>query len=261
MTIGENQIDSADNTAPEQDLSGSPESVETTPPETTEPEEKPKTFTQEDLDRIVAKEKAKLERRLKREFTPPPQQPTVPSEPLSADQFESPEAYAEARALQIAQELTQRQELQKQQSQIEQAFHERVEAAMDKYDDFEEIAFGQGRHNVTPFMAETIKASEMGPDVAYYLGLNPEESNRIAELPPLLQAREIGKIEAKLAAEPPVKKASSAPAPIAPVTARNATAPAYDTTDPRSTKAMSDAEWIEAENARIRRKLEAERNR
>ena len=89
----------------------------------------------------------------------------------------------------------------------------------------------------------------------------PEYSGNpfIANLPPILQAREIGKIEAKLVSNPPVKKTSTAPAPIAPVAARTAGSPAYDTTDPRSLKTMSTSEWIEAERQRQIRKLEAQR--
>jgi hypothetical protein len=76
-----------------------------------------------------------------------------------------------------------------------------------------------------------------------------------------LQAKEIGKIEAKLASNPPVKKSSSAPAPIAPVTARSSGAPAYDTTDPRSIKTMTTSEWIAAERMRQIKKLEASKLR
>ena len=110
-------------------------------------------------------------------------------------------------------------------------------------------------------MAQTIQATENGPDVIYYLGSNPKEAERIARLSPLLQAREIGKIEAKLGANPPAKKTSTAPAPIAPVTARTSGAPAYDTTDPRSVKAMSTSDWIEAERLRQIKKYEANRRR
>ena len=110
-------------------------------------------------------------------------------------------------------------------------------------------------------MAETIKASDMGPDLAYWLGTTPKEADRISRLSPLLQAREIGKIEAKLAASPPVKPTTSAPAPITPVTARASGNPSYDTTDPRSTKTMSASEWIEAERARQMRKMQAQMNR
>ena len=110
-------------------------------------------------------------------------------------------------------------------------------------------------------MAQTIQASETGPDVIYYLGSNPKEASRIARLAPLLQAREIGKIEARLASNPPAKKTTAAPAPIAPVTARSANAPAFDTTDPRSVKTMSTSEWIEAERLRQIKKYEAQRKR
>jgi hypothetical protein len=107
-------------------------------------------------------------------------------------------------------------------------------------------------------MAETIQSSDIGPELAYYLGSNPKDADRIARLSPLSQAKEIGKIEAKLAAEPPMKKTTSAPAPITPVTARSSGGPAFDTTDPRSTKTMTDSQWIEAERARQRKKWEAQ---
>ena len=107
-------------------------------------------------------------------------------------------------------------------------------------------------------MAETIQSSEIGPDLAYYLGSNPKEADRISRMSALAQAKEIGKIEAKLASNPPVKRTTSAPAPISPVTARSSGSPAYDTTDPRSTKSMTDSQWIEAERARQRKKWEAQ---
>jgi len=72
-----------------------------------------------------------------------------------------------------------------------------------------------------------------------------------------LQAKEIGKIEAKVASSPPVKKPSNAPAPIQPVAAGSSRGPAYDTTDPRSLKSMSTSEWIEAERQRQIRMWEA----
>jgi hypothetical protein len=110
-------------------------------------------------------------------------------------------------------------------------------------------------------MAETIQSSDIGPELAYYLGTNPKDAERISRMSPLSQAKEIGKIEAKLAAEPPVKRTTSAPAPISPVTARSSGSPAYDTTDPRSIKTMSDSQWIEAERARQMKKLQAMANR
>jgi hypothetical protein len=107
-------------------------------------------------------------------------------------------------------------------------------------------------------MAQAIQASDAGPDVAYYLGSNPKETDRISRLSPILQAKEIGRIEAKIANDVPVKRTTSAPAPISPVTARTSGNPSYDTTDPRSTKTMSTSEWIEAERQRQIKKWNAQ---
>jgi len=64
-------------------------------------------------------------------------------------------------------------------------------------------------------------------------------------------------LEAKLMAEPPVKKTTNAPAPISPVSGKGTSSPTYDTTDPRSVKSMSTSEWIEAERQRQLKKWEA----
>ena len=189
------------------------------------------------------------------------QQPaTPPAELPSQEQFESVEAYAEALAAQKAEQLLQKRELERQQAELIEQYHDREEKAREKYDDFEQVAYNPSL-KVTTVMAQTIQASDVGPEVAYFLGLNPKEAERISKLSPFLQAKEIGRIEAKLVAEPVTKKTSSAPAPIAPVTARTSGTPSYDTTDPRSTKTMSTSEWIEQERQRQIKKLEAQRNR
>ena len=107
-------------------------------------------------------------------------------------------------------------------------------------------------------MAQAVQASDAGPDIAYYLGSNPKEADRISRLSPILQAKEIGRLEAKIASDVPVKRSTSAPAPISPVTARTSGNPSYDTTDPRSTKTMTTSEWIEAERQRQTKKWQAQ---
>ena len=141
-----------------------------------------------------------------------------------------------------------------------ESYHEKEEQARDKYDDFEQVAYNPSL-KISTVMAQTIQASEIGPDIAYFLGSNPKEADRISRLSPFLQAKEIGKIEAKVAASPPTKKPSSAPAPIQPVAARASGAPAYDTTDPRSIKAMSTSDWIAAERQRQVKAWEAKHGR
>ena len=169
-------------------------------------------------------------------------------------------SYAEALAYQKAEELIAKREAAKQQSQVLESYQEREEAARDKYDDFEQVAYNP-KLPVTTVMAEAIQYSDVGPDIAYFLGSNPKEAERISRLTPYAQAKEIGRLEAKLVDSPLVKKTSSAPSPITPVTARTTGSPAYDTTDPRSTKTMTTSQWIEAERQRQMRKWEAQKNR
>lgn len=223
-----------------------PEQQATAPVETAEPEtpgseeEAPKTFTQEELDQIVAKRLARAERQLRREL---------------AQQAEAPQGEEEGEYL-SPEQIIANYEAQKQTQALQAQYQEREEAALEKYDDFERVAYNPQLH-VTGDMALAIQASDQGPDVLYWLGSNPKEASRISQLPPILQAKEIGKIEATLAANPPAKKSTSAPAPISPVTPKANGGPVYDTTDPRSVDKMSTSEWIAAEEARMRRKMEA----
>jgi hypothetical protein len=226
------------------------------------PEEKK--FSQAELDSMIGKRLAREQRKWERDQQAKQAdmqvRQSVPEELPPVDQFESPEAYAEALAFKRADELLHQRELQKQKAAIEDSYAEREEEVRNKYDDFEQVAYNPNLR-VTDVMAETIKSSEIGPDLAYWLGSNPKEADRISRLSPLTQAREIGKIEAKITAEPFQKKISSAPDPIRPVTARATNPGVTDTTDPRSIKTMSTSEWIAAERQRQLDKARTLRNR
>jgi hypothetical protein len=246
--------------APAPEVTATPENAETAPEVAEQSNEtvEEKKYSQAEIDAMIGKRLAREQRKWEREQAQrqAEQQVLKAAPTATADQFESPEAYAEALALQKAEELIAKREAAKQQSQVLESYQEREEAARDKYDDFEQVAYNP-KLPITNVMAETIQSSDIGPELAYYLGSNPKDAERISRMSPLAQAKEIGKIEAKLASEPPVKRTTSAPAPISPVTARSSGAPAYDTTDPRSTKTMTDSQWIEAERARQMKKLQA----
>lgn len=219
------------------------------------PVEAAKVFSQEELDAAIGKRLAREQRKWERDRqTVPTAAPAVTS--LRLDQFESPEAYADALATQKAEKLVEQRETQRHESAIVEAYHEREEETRGKYDDFDQVAYNPNLR-ITTVMAQTIQSSEVGPELAYHLGSNPKEADRISRLAPLAQAREIGKLEAKLAANPPVvKKTSSAPAPFVPVAPRGAVSPTYDTTDPRSIATMSTSEWIAADRARQVKKMQ-----
>ena len=218
-----------------------------------QPEGAPKTFTQEELDIAIGKRLAREHRKWEREqaerrAVAPAQQAPVAGEVPAG---EAPDV------LELAEQLLNQREQAKHTAKIVEAYGEREEAAREKYDDFEQVAYNP-KLPITEPMAVTIRESDVGPEILYHLGNNPAEAKRIAQLSPLSQAKEIGKLEDKLATNPPAKKTSSAPPPIAPATGRSPATPAFDTTNPRSIAAMDTTTWINKERERTRKRLESQ---
>lgn len=83
-----------------------------------------------------------------------------------------------------------------------------------RYSDFEQVALRDAPINEP--LAKVIVQSDMAAEIAYWLGKNPAECQRIAALPPMQMARAVGHIEARLSAPPP-PPVTSAPAPLSPV--------------------------------------------
>ena len=243
--------------APEQVATAAPE-PEIAAPVETQPES-PKSFSQEELDAAIGKRLAREQRKWEREARQAEAPKPVPVEHVTPEQYTTTEEYVEALTTSKAQQIVQQQQYAKQQQELLGSYHEKEEDARGRYEDFEQVAYNP-KLPITNVMAQTIQAADNGPDIAYYLGTNPKEADRIARLTPILQAKEIGRLEAKVASEPATKRTSSAPAPISPVTARGGHSSGFDTTDPRSIKTMTTSQWIEAERARQMKKQEA-RNR
>jgi len=104
-----------------------------------------------------------------------------------------------------------------------------IEQGSEKYKDFNDVVFNEDlilSENLTQIALD----SDIAEDILYYLGSNPEESERLSKLDPIRAAKEIGKIEIKLEASeeeeeeeeessptPKKKKQTKAPAPIKPV--------------------------------------------
>lgn len=97
-----------------------------------------------------------------------------------------------------------------------EAFTYRETIARDKFADYDAVARNPNVP-ITTAMAEIIRDSDVGPDLAYHLGKNVQEAARIAALPPTRQAVELGKLEALVTAPKPLPK--QAPAPVSPVSA------------------------------------------
>lgn len=217
-----------------------------------------KTFTQAELDAIVSKRLAREMRKYERDHvTTPPAAPVVTPKP---EDYATVPEYVEAAAVVKAQEMLTKQQAEQAAKAAWASYDDREEVARDKYDDFEQVARNPALP-ITQHMAEVVLNSDIGPEILYALGSDPKEASRISQLSPIMQAREIGRLEAKLAANPPAKKTSSAPTPISPVRPTANGGKTLDTTDPKSLPQMGTSAWIAAERDRQAAAWKAKRNR
>lgn len=101
----------------------------------------------------------------------------------------------------------------------------RRDKALETMPDFAAVA-ERSDLKISPPMATAIMQFENGPQIAYHLGKHPAEAERIAALPPMSAAFELGRLAASLEA-PKAPAVSRAPDPIRPVAgAAPAVAPA-----------------------------------
>ena len=208
------------------------ESEEDSEEETEEEEPKPKRRRNRtaklaakltNAERQIAELQAQLQK-----VQPPAQEP---SPPPKQEDFTSFEEYVVAQAQHAARESA-RQEMQGltqlvhkdmqqvQAQQLDAEWNKKEVKASEKYDDYFEVVRDEDLQ-ITQAMASAIKQMDDGADVAYHLGMHPEESARIAQLTEDGQKIELGRIAAKLSRPKP--KSTAAPNP--PKTVKANTAP------------------------------------
>lgn len=105
---------------------------------------------------------------------------------------------------------------QREQAEIAQSWSDQVDEAKRRYADFDKVAYSAP---ISDQVAQMIARSDMGADVAYHLGMNPDAARKISAMHPIEAARELGRIEARLSLPKP-QTASQAPDPVAPVKPR-----------------------------------------
>ena len=176
-----------------------------------------------------AQARAELAERRNAEYEQSRQSTDAPQgTPKLEDYDYDPDKFSEAMAQFASKQASERVKAEQQKAQQDQihqtlisAWEQKVERAEDKYEDFTSVV---GDLKPVNAFVTSIMDAENGEDVAYHLAKNPKEARRIAALPPLSQAREVGKLEAKLQAEPAKPKTpSKAPAPIKPLAGSGAT--------------------------------------
>lgn len=184
-----------------------------------------KTFTQAEVDALVQKRLLKEERRVHRRIEQQlreQQQSAALQQAPKREAFADDEAFLEAQVEHLAErraaeKLEQRRQAEAAEQRSE-SFQEKAEKAVERYPDFHAVV-GNPALPINEGMAEFIAESDLGADVAYFLGKNPEKAAQIATLTPVKAGRELARIEAELAARPKVTP-SKAPEPITPVGTR-----------------------------------------
>lgn len=152
-----------------------------------------------------------------------PQQPTAPAKASegrpSIDQFDDVNDFVEAvsdwklKQHESAREAMSSQEReQREQQALISKVNQSIDKARQKYADFDDVVTNNPNVAMTTATAVALTDMASGMDVAYHLGRNPAEAQRIANLPQSLQFVEIGKIEAALAAN--TRKTTAAPPPV-----------------------------------------------
>ena len=141
------------------------------------------------------------------------------------EDYRAPEDYTRAVAEQAAREagaeILARQATQAEAiaaRAAEAAWAESTAALREKAPDFDAVVHNPNL-TVTPVMADALRESSRGAEIAYYLGKNPGEAARIASLPPVSQATAIARLETSIVGvgQGPV---SRAPQPVTTLSGR-----------------------------------------
>ena len=171
-------------------------------------------------------------------------EPTPARSVQEAPQESDFEDYTEFQRAMVRHEIRQEIEAERRQQETvakTRTFEDRVSQARERFTDYDSVVFDPSL-KITPVMADVIKDSDIGPEVAYHLGTNSSEAARIATLPPHRQAVELGKIEAALIAahaEPKAQPSPKTPPPPPPKTVAGIAAGAT-----KAPESMSMSEYV-----------------
>jgi hypothetical protein len=103
-----------------------------------------------------------------------------------------------------------------QQAETAKSWQDHMADGREKYADFMEVVVENANLPISAEVAEMVATSDIGADVAYFLGKNPDKARELSSLGALERARAFGRIEAVVSAPKP-KTVTSAPKPIRPV--------------------------------------------
>lgn len=191
---------------------------------------KPRRSVERRIDQLTAQLRQK-ERELEETRTKSTPEPEKAPRREDFDDYESfIEAKAEHKAIQAAEkrlaeadskakEREARAQEENQQRSFVEAREHILEKGAEAYDDFEAVTTNDDL-SITPVMADALLSSEKGHELWYHLGKHPELADRIADMHPVQQLMELGRLEATLSG----RKPSAAPKPTTTLNPRGSSA-------------------------------------
>jgi hypothetical protein len=192
---------------------------------------------------------------LRQQLSERPQEPTKTLEDFQYNEDEYRQYLfdeATARAEKVAQKTVQGFQAKQRAETLQDQYRARVKEFSKTVDDFDKVA-GAPDLRINADMAREIQESDVGPEMQYYLGSNPDIAASISKLTPREIIKEMSKLEDKVIEEKgkaSKKVVSDAPPPPAKVKGSKSPGFKPSTTEPASDK-MSDAEWFAAEEKRL----------
>ncbi len=203
---------------------GNPEKKD---PVTETPDEKKKRETKERWDKLTSDRREAMEERdrlkaenaaLMEKLNPPAAQPKAEPDPKDyTDITKYRDDLKKWERAEVARELKEQQDRQDAE-RAEADWKKRVSDAANAIPDFRSTMEGSDVKG-PDWVRDAIKASDVGPQILYYLAKNPEESEKINKMTPINAVRYLGRIETMIEKgtdEPPTakKESSNAPPPI-----------------------------------------------
>jgi hypothetical protein len=170
--------------------------------------------TERDLDQ-VARERDEALRKLNELDVPRPETKTL------ADFDHDENAYrdyllteATKRAESVAKKALEGYESSRESDRVLDEYHSRERTFASTVEDFDSVVYDE-HLKISPVMAAEIRASELGPELFYHLGKNPDIASRISALAERAAVREMVLLETKLqtARDAKAKVVSDAPPP------------------------------------------------
>ena len=158
---------------------------------------------------------------------------------------------ARATAVEIVREQRAQEAANTQAKARETAWNAATAVAKAQHSDYDAVMQTADSVQLAPHLQELLLSSDVGPSLSYQIALQPDIADRLNRLPPMIAAKEIARMEDKLAkpavSETPAPNApartTNAPRPGTPISAQRTTAP-----NPQQMSTEEYVAWREAQN-------------